>query len=112
MHVISHKPLLAFAAVHPDADKPLDAWYRLVKKAQWANFADVRREYPSADQVGSVTVFNIGGNKYRLIAVVMYEVGRVYVRAVLTHKDYDRGQWKADKPKPKGKGPKQPKEES
>lgn len=112
MHVISHKQILEFAAEHADADRPLDAWYRLVKRARWANFADVRRDYPAADQVDSLTVFNIGGNKYRLIAAILYEVGRVYVRAVLTHKDYDRGRWKADRPKPRPKKPKRREEET
>ena len=50
--------------------------------------------FPQADQVGKKTVFNIGGNKYRLIAAIHYNRGRVYIRAILTHRDYDRGIWK------------------
>jgi len=60
----------------------------------WANFADVRSGFPSADQVGKLTVFNISGNKYRLIAAIHFNRSIVYVRAVLTHDEYDQGTWK------------------
>jgi mRNA interferase HigB len=109
VHIISRKKLKEFSALHPDADTALESWYRLVRRAEWRNFADLRRDYASADQVGTHTVFNIGGNKFRLIAVVMYEAQRVYVRFVLTHREYDRNAWKADKPKPRPKTPKAPK---
>ncbi|AGA27795.1 type II toxin-antitoxin system HigB family toxin [Singulisphaera acidiphila] len=112
MHIINRKKLKEFAKAHPAAETALDAWYRLVKDARWASFADVRADYPSADQVGSLTVFNIGGNKFRLIAVVMMRVGKVYVRTILTHAEYDRGTWQADRPKDKSKPPKKPKESS
>ncbi|MBI3270723.1 MAG: type II toxin-antitoxin system HigB family toxin [Planctomycetes bacterium] len=56
----------------------------------------MRRAFPSADQVGQCTVFNIGGNKYRLIVVIHFNRGKVFVRHVLTHPDYDRGKWKHD----------------
>jgi mRNA interferase HigB len=88
------KPLRDFCALHRDAETPLRAWYREVEHTQWEKFADVRAMYPSADRVGKYTVFNIGGNKYRLIAVIHYNRDRVYVRHVLTHKDYDQGKWK------------------
>jgi mRNA interferase HigB len=90
------KPLRDFCALHPDAETPLRAWYREVEHTQWENFADVRASYPSADRVGKYTVFNIGGNKYRLIVVIHYNRDRVYVRHVLTHKEYDLGKWKND----------------
>ena len=53
-------------------------------------------QYPSADQVGKFTVFNIGGNKCRLIVVIHFNRGKIYVRSVLTHQDYDRNKWKED----------------
>ena len=59
-------------------------------------FTDVRAFYSSADQVGKCTVFNIAGNKYRLITVIHFNTGRVYVRRILTHAEYDRGAWKDD----------------
>lgn len=94
MHVISEKALREFWANHPDAEIPLQAWHRVAEHAEWEKFADVRAVYPSADQVGKFTVFNIGGNKYRLIAAIHFNRGKLYVRHVLTHEEYDRGDWK------------------
>ena len=91
MHVISRKALLDFAKAHPDAAETLDNWYRRVKKATWQNLADVRRDYPHADLVARCTVFNVGGNKYRLITKIKYEKATVFVRAVLTHRVYSKG---------------------
>jgi mRNA interferase HigB len=96
MHVISGKKLRAFWKLHPDAQSPLVAWLREAEHAEWESFADVRERFPSADQVGKSTVFNIGGNKYRLIAVIHFNRGKVYVRDVLTHTDYDKEGWKDD----------------
>jgi mRNA interferase HigB len=72
----------------------LRAWYQAVRQDEWRNFADVRSRFPHADLVGALTVFNIGGNKYRLIAAIHYNRGKVYVRHVLTHAAYSRGDWK------------------
>lgn len=94
MHIISRKALKKFWGDHPDAEKPLITWYKRTRKAEWKHLADVRRIYPSADQVGELTVFNIGGNKYRLITRVEYRWQKVFVRAVLTHAEYDKDKWK------------------
>ncbi|MGC1493033.1 MAG: type II toxin-antitoxin system HigB family toxin, partial [Candidatus Acidiferrum sp.] len=68
MHVISRKMLLEAAEEHGDIGVPLDAWYRIAKKAEWKNLMEVRREMPSADAVGKFMVFNIKGNAYRLVS--------------------------------------------
>ena len=68
----------------------------MVRKARWRKFADVRGPYPHADQVGKCTVFNIGGNKFRLIVIILPDWHRVLVRFVLTHQEYDQGKWKED----------------
>jgi mRNA interferase HigB len=96
MHVISQKMLRLFWAEHRDAERPLRTWFKVVSRAAWVNFGDVRALYPQADQVGKFTVFNIRGNHYRLIAVIHYNRGKVYVRHVLTHAEYDEGRWKED----------------
>jgi mRNA interferase HigB len=70
MHVISQKKLREFWAKWPEAEAPLRAWHRLVEQATWESFADVREVYPHADRVGRCTVFNVGGNKYRLVVVI------------------------------------------
>ena len=96
MHIISRKALKQFWDAHPNAEKPLITWYKRSRQAKWRHFVDVRREFPSADQVGNLTVFNIGGNKYRLITRIEYWWQKIFVRAVLTHSEYDKGKWKDD----------------
>jgi mRNA interferase HigB len=94
MHVISKKKLRTFWATHPDARSPLEQWFRVAKRADWSEFSEVRAVFRAADQVGAYTVFNIGGNKYRLIAEISYKRGKVFLRHVLSHADYSRGAWK------------------
>lgn len=94
MHVISKKKLREFSEDYPKAQAPLDAWYQTAKHANWDSFAAVRRTFNTADQVGRFTVFDIGGNNFRLIAVIHFDRRRLYVRHVLTHAEYDKGKWK------------------
>jgi mRNA interferase HigB len=96
IHIISRKKLRDFCRVHPNAEEALDHWYHAVRKAQWRSFSDLRATFGSADQVGKFVVFNIGGNKYRLIAQIYYNDAVVLIRHVLTHKEYDAGSWKSD----------------
>jgi mRNA interferase HigB len=93
MHVLSKKALRKFWSLHSDAERPLRRWFRIVSKARWKSFAEVRATFGTADQVERFTVFNIAGNKYRLIAIIHYNRGKVFVRHVLTHKEYDLGKW-------------------
>ena len=89
MHIISRKRLNEFAVQHPEAKTSLAHWYDLAKSGAFSNFVSLRETFPSADQVGKLTVFNIGGNKVRLIAAIHYNRKKIYVRAVLTHNEYD-----------------------
>lgn len=73
-----------------DSEQPLKAWYKLVSEASWSHFADVKAQLGSASAVGERVVFNIGGNKYRLVTYINYEFHTVYVRFVGTHREYDR----------------------
>ncbi len=94
MRVISRRRIREFVETHERARKALDAWYRTALQADWANLADVRTVYPHADQVDRCTVFNIHGNSYRLVAAINYEYQTIYIRHILTHKEYDKGSWK------------------
>ena len=76
-----------------DAEGPLRAWYSIVGKAAWKNWGDVGAVYRSADLVGDCVVFNIAGNKYRLIARIRYLSRKVYVLKVMTHGEYDKRTW-------------------
>ncbi|HXG67629.1 MAG TPA: type II toxin-antitoxin system HigB family toxin [Blastocatellia bacterium] len=94
MHVISRKRLKEFWQKHPDAEAPLKRWHEAASKATWRNLAEVRLSFPHADPVGSCMVFNIKGNVYRLIVKIVYRLQRIYVRRVLAHAEYDKGEWK------------------
>ena len=94
MRVIRRSALEQFWGRHPDAKTSLESWFTVVRAAHWQTPADMRRTYPHADLVGRRTVFNIAGNKYRLIARVNYQAQIVFVLYLLTHTEYDRGDWK------------------
>ena len=94
MHVITRKRLNEFAERHPDAKSSLAHWDGLIRRHRFANFAALRELFPHADQVQKFTVFNIGGNKARLIAALHYNRNKAFIRHVLTHKEYDAGKWK------------------
>jgi mRNA interferase HigB len=99
MRIIKRTMLTQFAQRCPDASDPLDRWYRIARRARWANLAEVRIVFPHADiaRVASgnrVTVFNIGGNKYRLITAIHYNRQIIYTLRLLTHSEYSRGKWK------------------
>ena len=91
MRVISKRRLLEYWETHPDTELALRAWYEQVNKALWRNTQDVRARYPSASFVGrNRVVFNIKGNKHRLIVAVAYQYGAVYIKFVGTHAEYDK----------------------
>ena len=94
MHVIAKAALVDFWTTHPAAKEPLNAWYRIMRRESFQNFSEVRKTFASADYVDGFTIFDIGGNKFRLIAVIRYEWQKVYVRAILTHKEYDKDAWR------------------
>lgn len=79
---------------YPAAKNPLSLWHDRIREGHFRNFAELREVFPSADQVGRRTVFNIGGNKFRLIGRVNYFVQKVYVLRVMTHSEYDKDAWK------------------
>lgn len=94
MHIISRKALADFWEKHPESKEALTRWHRIVERSTFGDFAELRQTYPSADMVGRYTIFNIGGNKIRLITSIHYDRGKVYVRDVLTHQEYDQEKWK------------------
>lgn len=99
MRIISKKKLNEFSKRHSDAKTSLDSWHEYVKKTTWVNLQEVREVYSHADAVEvksrrTVTVFNIGGGKYRLLAAMHYNRNVVYILDVMTHAEYDKGKWK------------------
>ena len=94
MHIITRKRLIEFSEKYPESNIPLDTWYRIVKGTKISNFAELRKIFPSADKVNNLTVFNISGNKVRLIVAIHYNTQCLYIRYVLTHTEYDKEKWK------------------
>ena len=94
MHVLSKSALIEFYKTHPDAEVPLQSWFRTMESKAFSDFNDLRATFASADYVNGLTVFNIGGNKYRLIVSIHYNRKKVFIRSILTHAEYDRGIWK------------------
>lgn len=91
MHVISFKKLKEDFSKENNAHTALRDWYKTTMKAEWENFADLRNTFNSAESVGNDRfVFNIKGNHYRIVAIVIFKVKRVYIRWVGNHKDYNR----------------------
>ncbi|MCP5109742.1 MAG: type II toxin-antitoxin system HigB family toxin [bacterium] len=93
MNVVSRRGLIDATGRHPDALDEVLTWYKIARKATWKGLHEVRRTYPTVDQVGDVLIFNIRGNRYRLITRVSYQAGRLYVKGLLTHSEYDRKEW-------------------
>jgi mRNA interferase HigB len=96
MRIISKSKLREFWEKHPESKTSLLLWYQRTSDAKWQNLADVRTVFASADVVKNFTVFNIGGNKYRLITFIDYDSQIVFTRYVLTHQEYDKEKWKND----------------
>ena len=94
VHVISYKAIREFKAARPDAGSALDNWYRVSRVCKWANFAEVKQALGSADWVKPYVVFNVAGNKYRLIAEINFRSQTLFIRHILTHQEYAEGKWK------------------
>ncbi len=94
MRIVSKRAITEFVEGHPDALEPLLHWYQVAKRAVWQTLVDVRRDFAHADAVGVFTVFNIAGNKYRMITAIKYRWQVIYLRNILTHAEYNRGKWK------------------
>ena len=94
MHLITRKRIQEFIAKYPDSESFLENWYRIVRHTEYNSFNELRQHFRSADYVDGFVVFNISGNKYRLIAVIHFNRKKIYIREILTHQEYDKGKWK------------------
>jgi mRNA interferase HigB len=94
MHIITHTRIVAAQERLPECSGALEVWYRLMKRGKYGNFAELKAAFGSVDKVGAVFVFNVGGNKLRIVAAVHFNRAKVFVRYVLTHEEYGRGDWK------------------
>ncbi|AYD48138.1 type II toxin-antitoxin system HigB family toxin [Arachidicoccus soli] len=91
MVVVTKTRLNEFGKIHPRAAEPLNYWYHIVTKVDWANFADIKNTFNSVDAVGNDRfVFNIKGNSYRLVTMIHFDKRTIYVRFIGTHSEYDK----------------------
>ncbi|QQS47246.1 MAG: type II toxin-antitoxin system HigB family toxin [Acidobacteriota bacterium] len=94
MNIISYKKINTYIKKHANSKMPLLAWYKITLRQQWKNFDDVKKTFNTVDRFKGCTIFNIGGNNYRLIAGINYETHTVYIKQILTHAEYDKDNWK------------------
>jgi len=94
MRVISRRPLREFWLIHPPAENPLKGWFRVLETGNFGDFNALRTTFGAVDYVAPFTIFDVGGNKYRVVAIVHYGRKRLYVKHVFTHAEYDR--WSDD----------------
>lgn len=94
MRVISNKRLVEFSTRYPDACMAMQAWRKLMESTEFGRFADLKRTFGSVDVVGDKCVFDIRGNRYRLITFISFQAQTCYIKAVLTHAEYDQGAWR------------------
>ncbi len=91
MHVISYKRIREFIKDHPDSAMKLRRWYKWMKRGKYKNLADLRRKFPDMDYIGNDRyIFNISGNKYRLVTVIFLSTHIVLIRFIGTHAEYNK----------------------
>jgi mRNA interferase HigB len=94
MHIITQKRIWEAKKKHPSSANALDGWYRIMRSNKFNNFAELKRSFGSVDRVGNYYIFDIGGNKLRLIVNIHFNRQKIYVRHILTHREYDKDDWK------------------
>jgi mRNA interferase HigB len=104
MRVISRRALREFWEIHPQAKDPLSAWFRVMERSKFADFNTIKATFGAADYVAPYTIFDVGGNKFRIIAAIHYNRERIYIRYVFTHPEYDRWSDEMRRQKRKRKG--------
>lgn len=91
MNVLKHQAILDFCLRHDDAKVALNTWFAVCRKAEWKSYHDLQRDFPEAFPVGdNRVVFDIKGNKYRIVARVLFLFKQVQIKWIGTHKEYDR----------------------
>jgi mRNA interferase HigB len=94
MHIISQKRIWEAQELFHETANALDGWYRVMNRNKFFNFNELKKSWGSVDKVGSLYIFDIGGNKLRLISNIHFNRQKIYIRNILTHVEYDKGLWK------------------
>ncbi len=96
MRIISEKAITEFWEIYPESESSMKDWISKIRDADWQTFSDIKQTFNTADNYKRCVVFNVGGNNYRVIGIVEYQKHLVFIRAILTHKEYDKDKWKID----------------
>lgn len=96
MRIVSERKLREFWQQQPEAENAMRQWIKTVRLADWSHFSDVRKTFNHVDIFGACSLFDVGGNKYRIIGKIAYGIKVVYIRFVLTHRQYDEKKWQSD----------------
>jgi len=96
MHLITSKRIREAKEKHKNLINALDAWLKLIEKNQFKSFIELKHTFNSVDKVGNFYVFNVGGNKIRIITTIHFNRSKVFIRHILTHKEYDKNKWKQE----------------
>jgi mRNA interferase HigB len=94
VNVISKRGLFDRAARYPDAASALRVWFDVAVASEWRGLDDIRKSLPATDMIGDLAIFNIRGNRFRLIVRIVFQYQRLYVKEFLTHSEYNREKWK------------------
>jgi mRNA interferase HigB len=94
VNVISKSGLFKRAGKFADAKPALQVWFDTAVEAEWRSLEDIRKTFPATDMVGDLAIFNMRGNRYRLIVRMVFQYKRIYIKEFLTHAEYDKGGWK------------------
>ena len=94
MHIITKRRISEARRKYADCATALDGWYKLISKNRFDSFAGLKRIFNAVDKVGNLYIFDIGGNKLRLIASIHFNRQKLYIRHIITHKEYDKGKWR------------------
>lgn len=94
MHIITRKRITKAKTLHPECESALAGWLRIIEDNEFKSFPALKATFNSVDKVEHLYVFDIGGNKLRLIASIHFNRQKLYIRHILTHKEYDKGKWR------------------
>ncbi len=89
MWIISRRTLREFWETHPQAKEPLSTWFRVMERSEFSDLNEMKRTFGTADYLAPYTIFDVGGNKFRIITAIHYNRNRAYIRHVFTHPEYD-----------------------
>lgn len=94
VHIITKKRIVEAKRLYMDCASALEGWYKVIEKNSFKSFSDLKKTFNAVDKVGALYIFDIGGNKLRLVASIHFNRQKVYIRHIMTHKEYDKAKWR------------------